>query len=98
MGKELTVEHLLTDQYRVAQRKGHPRGKQAISVAAYCKLKHVVVSGEEGGFHTFVDAALKERGKKRHVVVSVQQIQPGPGHSHEDGLRGDIACAIFGCV
>jgi DNA-binding transcriptional LysR family regulator len=63
---------LTIDEYRLAQRKGHPRGQAAPSLDEYVALEHILVSGEGGGFHGFVDDFLQARGLSRHVGVSVQ--------------------------
>ena len=63
---------LSTDAYRLAQRKGHPRGRTPPTLEQYVKLQHILVSGEGGGFHGFVDDILQARGLARQVSVSVQ--------------------------
>lgn len=63
---------LTADEYRLAQRKHHPRGKAPPSLAQYVQLDHILVSGEGGGFRGFVDDILQEQGLTRRVGVSVQ--------------------------
>jgi DNA-binding transcriptional LysR family regulator len=65
-------EALLEDAFRMAQRKDHPRGNAPPSLAEYVSLEHVIVSGQGGGFHSFVDTLLAEQGLTRRVGVSVQ--------------------------
>ncbi|MCJ2091090.1 LysR substrate-binding domain-containing protein [Methylobacterium sp. J-072] len=61
-----------SDEYRLAQRKRHPRGKKPLSLDNYVGLGHILVSGEGGGFHGFVDDILRGKGLVRRVGVSVQ--------------------------
>ena len=63
---------LSADNYRMAQRKGHPRGMRPPTLKDYTRLQHILLSGEGGGFHGFVDDALRTKGLTRHVAVSVQ--------------------------
>jgi DNA-binding transcriptional LysR family regulator len=71
-GKELAVRHLFKDHFQVGQRKRHPRGAGSINAKAYCQYGHVIVSGDGGGFQTFIDSSLQNMGMTRHVAVSVQ--------------------------
>lgn len=63
---------LLEEEFRMAQRIGHPRGTQPLSLDTYTQLEHVIVSGDGGGFYGFVDEILSTLGYSRHVGVSVQ--------------------------
>ncbi|MGY2221395.1 LysR family transcriptional regulator [Pseudomonas gingeri] len=63
---------LLEEEFRMAQRIGHSRGTHPPSLEEYTQLEHVIVSGDGGGFHGFVDDALSEQGLSRRVGVSVQ--------------------------
>lgn len=62
---------LFTERYVLAGRAGHPRLKRRPSVAQFCKLDHVIVSPDGGGFHGVTDTALAERGLTRRVALSV---------------------------
>lgn len=62
---------LFTERYVLAGRVGHPRLKRRPSVAQFCKLDHVIVSPDGGGFHGVTDTALAERGLTRRVALSV---------------------------
>jgi DNA-binding transcriptional LysR family regulator len=66
----LKSRRLLTDEFRVAQRRGHPRGTADVSLDEYCQLDHVMVS-QEGRFHSGVDDALTALGRRRRVVMTV---------------------------
>lgn len=63
---------LLEEEFRMAQRIGHPRGTGPLSLEQYTQLEHVIVSGDGGGFYGFVDEALAKQGYSRRVGVSVQ--------------------------
>jgi len=62
---------VLRDSFRIAQRKGHPRGQMRLTVSEYCKLEHVIVS-TSGSFIGPIDAELRKLRKQRHVALSVQ--------------------------
>ncbi|WP_231909568.1 LysR family transcriptional regulator [Cupriavidus nantongensis] len=66
----LKARFLLSDDFVLAQRRGHPRGIGAPSLAEYCALHHVVVSSR-ADFSTPVDAVLAKLGVQRNVVASV---------------------------
>jgi DNA-binding transcriptional LysR family regulator len=63
---------LLDENFRMAQRKGHPRGEHPPSIEEYAALEHVMVSGDGGGFRGFIDESLRRKGFARRVGVSVQ--------------------------
>jgi DNA-binding transcriptional LysR family regulator len=63
---------LLDEEFMMAQRKDHPRGSRRPSLKEYIKLNHLIVSGDGGGFHGFVDDILEQQGLNRRVGVSVQ--------------------------
>lgn len=68
---ELRRRRLFTEHYVLAGRAGHPRLKRRPTLAQFCKLEHVMVSPDGGGFHGVTDTALAERSMRRHVVLSV---------------------------
>src|SRR5438105_4473024 len=49
-----------------------PRGMRRPSLKDYTRLDHVIVSGDGGGFHGFIDDILHQKGLARRVGVSVQ--------------------------
>jgi DNA-binding transcriptional LysR family regulator len=61
---------LVTDVFRMAQRKGHPRGTGSLDLDMYCRLEHVLVS-PDGGFRSPIDDRLAELGVERRVVLTV---------------------------
>ncbi|MFC0710564.1 LysR family transcriptional regulator [Azorhizophilus paspali] len=62
---------LFTERYVLAGRIGHPRLKRRPTLAQLCKLDHVIVSPDGGGFHGVTDTALAELGMTRRVALSV---------------------------
>lgn len=62
---------LFTERYVLAGRAGHPRLKRRPTLAQFCKLDHVIVSPDGGGFRGVTDETLSELGLARRVVLSV---------------------------
>lgn len=62
---------LFTERYVLVGRAGHPRLKKRPTLSQFCKLDHVIVSPDGGGFHGVTDEALSEAGLARRVVLSV---------------------------
>lgn len=62
---------LFSEQYVLAGRKGHPHLTPSLSLEALCRLEHVIVSPDGGGFWGQTDETLKVLGLKRKVVLSV---------------------------
>ncbi|VVE45137.1 transcriptional regulator [Pandoraea morbifera] len=81
---------LLDETFVMAQRKGHPRGKRKLTLAAYCTLRHVLVSTSGGSFFGFVDEQLQTMGRSRAVAVSVQTFTVVP----ELLYRSDYVCTM----
>ncbi len=62
---------LFAERYVLVGRAGHPRLKRRPSLAQFCKLEHVIVSPDGGGFVGVTDATLAKAGLTRKVVLSV---------------------------
>lgn len=62
---------LFTERYVLAGRAGHPRLKRRPTLAQFCRLDHVIVSPDGGGFQGVTDHALAKAGLTRRVVLSV---------------------------
>ncbi|WP_459614237.1 LysR family transcriptional regulator [Bordetella sp. 2513F-2] len=62
---------LFTERYVLVGRAGHPRLRRRPTAAQFCRLEHVLVSPDGGGFHGMTDAALAALGLQRRVVLSV---------------------------
>lgn len=69
---------LFTDQFLTAQRRGHPRGTQPITLDEFCAAEHVLVSTGGGGYSGSVDQALEKLDRSRHVSLSVQSYALAP--------------------
>ena len=69
--QDLLRRPLFTERYVLAGRAGHPHLKKRTSLAQFCKLEHVIVSPDGGGFHGVTDTALAELGMTRQVALSV---------------------------
>lgn len=81
---------LLNDRFKVAQRLGHPRGREALDLDGYCRYDHVIVSSEGGGFVSAIDRLLETQGRRRKVAVSVQTYALAPAI-----LKGsDLLCTL----
>ena len=69
---------LFEEQFVVAQRAGHPRGRGPLTLDEFCALDHVLISAEGGGFSGVVDDALAMMNRRRRVTVSVQTYALAP--------------------
>ena len=67
----LRSRKLFTEHYVLAGRHDHPQLKRRPSLRQFCRLSHVIVSPDGGGFHGATDTALKQQGLERSVVLSV---------------------------
>lgn len=62
---------LFKERYVLVGRAGHPRLKRRPTLSQFCKLDHVIVSPDGGGFRGITDDALSALGLTRRVVLSV---------------------------
>lgn len=62
---------LYREHYTLAGRVGHPQLKPQLTLKQYCRLEHVIVSPDGGGFRGDTDRLLTERGLTRRVALSV---------------------------
>lgn len=62
---------LFAERYVLVGRAGHPRLKRRPTLAQFCRLEHVIVSPDGGGFIGVTDEALAKVGLTRKVVLSV---------------------------
>lgn len=67
----LRARTLFKEDYVLVGRSGHPRLRRRPTVAQFCKLDHVLVSPDGGGFHGVTDSVLERVGLKRRVMLSV---------------------------
>lgn len=63
--------HLFDERYVLAGGVANPALKRRPSLAQFCRLDHVIVSPDGGGFRAATDIALDERGLSRRVALSV---------------------------
>lgn len=68
---DLHQRSVFTERYVLASRVGHPKLKRRPTLAQFCKLDHVIVSPDGGGFLGATDTALADRGMSRNVALSV---------------------------
>ena len=69
-GPEVKVQTLFRDRFVGVVRLGHPLASGEVTAARYAACGHVVTS-RRGRMHGPVDAALKEMGLQRQVIVVV---------------------------
>ncbi|WP_233805990.1 LysR family transcriptional regulator [Paraburkholderia sp. HP33-1] len=62
---------LFAERYVLVGRAGHPKLKRRPTLAQFCKLEHVIVSPDGGGFFGVTDETLAKAGLARKVVLSV---------------------------
>jgi DNA-binding transcriptional LysR family regulator len=62
---------LFAERYVLAGRAGHPRLARRPTLAQFCRLDHVIVSPDGGGFRGVTDDALAAVGATRRVALSV---------------------------
>lgn len=62
---------LFTERYVLVGRTDHPHLKRRLALSQFCKLEHVIVSPDGGGFYGITDEVLSKSGLKRRVVLSV---------------------------
>lgn len=69
-------ERLYTGQYVCVMRKDHPLASQKLTLDAYCAADHLLVSFS-GRAHGLVNDALAQIGRKRHILLTVNQFFTG---------------------
>ena len=71
-GIAFAQRHLYQSSYVCAMREAHPLSSGPLSLNRFCSARHLLVSfsGEPYGF---IDEALAARGRKRQVVLTVNQ-------------------------
>ena len=74
VGKGVNFEHLrlYEGHYVCVMRKGHPLAASPISLDDYCAARHLLVSFSGRPFG-FIDESLASLGRKRRVVLTVNQ-------------------------
>jgi DNA-binding transcriptional LysR family regulator len=65
-------QRLYHGEYVCVRRKGHPLASGPLTLQRFCDARHMLVSFSGRAFG-FIDEALATLGKKRHVVLTVNQ-------------------------
>ncbi len=65
-------QRLYGGEYVCVMRKGHPLASGPFTLARFCSARHMLVSFSGQAFG-FIDEALAALGRKRHVVLTVNQ-------------------------
>ena len=63
---------LYDGEYMCVMRQGHPLASGELTLDAYCAARHMLVSFS-GRPYGFIDEALASLGRKRHVLITVNQ-------------------------
>jgi DNA-binding transcriptional LysR family regulator len=67
----LRQRSMFKERYVLVGRAAHPGLRRRPTLSQFCKLDHVVVSTDGGGFHGTTDTVLEQLGLARRVVLSV---------------------------
>lgn len=65
-------QRIYDGEYMCVMRKDHPLADRPISLDEFCQARHMLVSFS-GRAYGFVDEALASLGRRRHVVLTVNQ-------------------------
>lgn len=73
-GETVPFEHqrLYLTQYVCVMRKDHPLAREELTLERYCAARHLLVSFS-GRPYGFIDEALAGLGRRRHIVLTVNQ-------------------------
>lgn len=69
---EVVHERLYDGEYVVVMRKGHPLANQPMTIDTFCEATHLLVSFSGKPFG-FTDEALAQMGRRRKILVTVNQ-------------------------
>ncbi|MBU6953426.1 LysR family transcriptional regulator [Hahella sp. HN01] len=67
----LHQQALFQERYVLVGRAGHTKLKRKPTLNQFCRLEHVIVSKDGGGFYGATDEQLAKSGLERRVVLSV---------------------------
>lgn len=90
----LRMRKLYHEHYVAIARPDHPAISGTLDLETFCRLDHVVVSPEGGGFHGVADDVLHALGRQRHVALSA----PGFLVVPEIVARSDMIALVPGRV
>ena len=68
----LRHQHVYDSRYVCVMRRGHPLAKRALTLDEYCAVDHLLVSFS-GRPHGLMDQALAALGRRRRIVLTVNQ-------------------------
>lgn len=68
----------LVEDFKVIQRKGHPRGTSPFTLYTFCKVDHLLISPEGGGFLGATDKLLEDLGRRRRISCSLPSFLLAP--------------------
>ncbi|WP_298493884.1 LysR family transcriptional regulator [uncultured Maritimibacter sp.] len=68
----LRTRAVLDDRQHLVQRRDHPRGTGPVTLADYCRWRHVLVT-TEGRMRTAVDDHIEAQGYRRDIALTVPQ-------------------------
>lgn len=91
----------LEEQFKVIQRKGHPRGEGPFTLDQFCAAEHALISPEGGGFHGATDKILTDLGRSRRVACSLPSFLLAPALVANSDLLALIPvrlAALFGAM
>jgi DNA-binding transcriptional LysR family regulator len=71
-GTGLRHQALYDSRYVCVMRRGHPLAERALTLDAYCEVDHLLVSFS-GRPHGLMDQALAALGRRRRIVMTVNQ-------------------------
>ncbi|MEM6565308.1 MAG: LysR family transcriptional regulator [Pseudomonadota bacterium] len=66
------------EDFKVIQRKGHPRGVSEYTLDTFCAAEHTLVSPEGGGFSGATDKVLAQLGRSRRIACSLPSFLLAP--------------------
>jgi DNA-binding transcriptional LysR family regulator len=71
MPTSAVTQALYEERFLCVMRRGHPCLDGGFDLDVFCRLEHILVSTEGGGFRGAVDVALEKIGRRRSVRTSV---------------------------
>ncbi len=88
--QNMKTRTLFRSRFVMAQRKGHPRGREPLDLDAYCSLQHILVSSDTGNPQGYMDEYLSTLERRRNVVVTLPQLSLVP----RTLCNSDFVCAL----
>lgn len=68
----------LMEDFKVIQRRDHPRGMFNFTLDAFCAADHLLISPEGGGFYGATDKLLAQLGRSRRISCSLPSFLLAP--------------------